>query len=229
MSNSNPSINPADEGTLAGGIQFVFSKLLQNVNGMLPAKVIAFDRNANRVQVQPLIAIVTTDDTTVSRAQLASIPVMVMGGGNFMLNFNLNPGDLGWILANDRDISGFLQSYAESAPNTVRKNSFADAVFIPDVMRDFTIAEEDAEACVLQSLDGTVKISLSVGKIKLTAATIELDGDVIIDNTLTVQGALIAQGGIDSSGGGANNATFTGNLRTIGNITASGTITPGVP
>src|SRR5271154_3225579 len=103
--NNNPSINPSDENTLAGGVQFAFSKLFQNVNGMLPAQVVAFDRNANRVQVQPLIAMVTTDGTTISRPQIASIPVLILGGGNFMLNFNLNPGDLGWILANDRDIS----------------------------------------------------------------------------------------------------------------------------
>lgn len=229
MSNNNLSIDPALQNTLTGGVQFAFSKFMQNVNGMLPAKVVAFDRNANRVQVQPLIAIVTTDGSTVSRAQLASLPVMVLGAGNFMLNFNLNPGDIGWILANDRDISGFLQSYSESAPNTYRKNSFADAVFVPDVMHGFTIASEDAANVVLQSTDGTVKISLGTDKIKIMAPTIELDGDVIIDNTLTVQDELILQDGMTSAGGGTNNAIFTGNLRVIGDITASGSITPDIP
>src|SRR5271170_3777139 len=183
MSNSNPSIDPSLERTLAGTLQLAFSKMMQNTNGMLPAQVIAYDRTANRAQVQPLITLINTNGEQVPRAQIASIPVLILGGGGFMLNFNLNPGDLGWIFANDRDISGFLQTYAQSSPNTVRKNSFADAIFIPDIMRGYTIADEDAGNTVLQSIDGTVKISLGTGKIKLSAEIIELDGNVICDST----------------------------------------------
>lgn len=229
MSNSNPSIDPALENTLAGAVSFAFDKMMQSTNGMLPAVVIAFDRPANRVQVQPQIAIVTTDGQQVSRAQIASLPVLVLGGGGFMLNFNIKPGDLGWILANDRDISGFLQTYAQSSPNTVRKNSFADALFIPDIMRNFTIADEDSANAVLQSTDGTVKVSLGAGKITLEAVEIELRGNVIINDELTVNGLLVLNGGLTSTGGGANDATFTGNVRVVGDITASGNITPFVP
>lgn len=229
MSNSNPSIDPSLERNLTGTLQFAFSKMMQTTEGMLPAQVVAYNRTENRAQVQPLITLVNTNGEQISRAQIASVPVLILGGGGYMLNFNLNPGDLGWILANDRDISGFLQTYAQSSPNTVRKNSFADAVFVPDIMRDYTIAGEDNDNAVLQSTDGTVKISLGTNKIKLSATVIELDGDVICDNTLTVNGELIINDGLSSTGGGTNNATFTGNLRVVGNITASGTITPDIP
>lgn len=242
--NANPSIDPANENTLAGFMQFAFGKFLNSVDSMLPAKVVAYDRTKNRVQVQLLVAIVTTDNTTVSRAQFASLPVLVLGGGGFVVNFNLQPGNLGWVIANDRDISTFLQSYSESAPNTVRQHSFSDGLFIPDVMTGYTIAEEDASNMVIQNLDGSVKVALGATKIKLSAPQIELDavesitltapeielnGDVIINDTLTVNGLLDLNGGITSSGGGATNATFTGDVRVIGAITASGNITPNVP
>jgi hypothetical protein len=247
MANSNPSIDPALQSTLAGAISFGFDKMMQATDKMLPAKVIAYDRDANRAQVQPLIALVTTDNTVIPRAQFASIPVLVLGGGGFMLNFNLSPGDLGWIFANDRDISGFLQTYSEAKPNTVRKNSFADALFIPDVMKGYTIDGEDSDAVVLQSLDGTIKISLNDSRIKIKAPLVEIEQDVTIAGNLTVQGnivgeaavtaegaltangVLVANDGITSNGGGANNSVFNGNLRTNGNITASGSITPNVP
>lgn len=233
--NANPSIDPANENTLAGILQFAFGKFLNNVDSMLPAKVIAYDRTKNRVQVQILIMLVATDGTTISRAQIASLPVLVLGGGGFLMNFNLNPGDLGWVIANDRDISSFLQTYSESSPNTVRKHSFADGLFVPDVMTNYTIASEDANNMVIQNLDGSVKISLGTGKIKIAAPIIELSGDVVIDNTmevagtLTANGQLVANAGITSNGGTDNTAVFNGNIRANGNIAATGSITPDVP
>lgn len=169
LPNANPSIDPTNNDSLPGSFRFILGKFLQGIDDMLPARVIAFDREANRAQVFPLIALLTTDGRRISRAQIASVPVMQIGGGGFILNFNLKPGDLGWIKANDRDISLFLQQYAEEIPNTQRKHNFSDAVFIPDVMTGFTIAGEDAENTVLQTLDGSVRISLWRDKVKVTA------------------------------------------------------------
>ena len=89
MSNSNPSIDPANNTSLVGSITFAFKKLMQGLNGMLPAQVINYDRSTNRVQVQLLINVVATDMTQVPRPQLASLPVFVFGGGGFRLSFPL--------------------------------------------------------------------------------------------------------------------------------------------
>lgn len=184
--NANPSIDPANEGTLTGAFRQIFGKLLQDVNGMLPARVIAFDRTTNRVQVQPLISVLTTDGNTVARAQIASIPVFQIGGGGHILNFNLVTGDLGWILASDRDISLFLQSYSAQKPNTERKCNFADSLFIPDVMRNYTIAGEDSDNVVLQNLNGSVKISLSQTTVKISAPNIQLVSDNLTHNGVNI-------------------------------------------
>jgi|SRR6185437_14890520 len=248
-SNNNPSINPADNDSLIGTMRFAFNKMLQDVNGMLPARVMAFDRQKNRVQVQPLIAVLTTDGSQVSRAQIASLPVLQIGGGNFMLNFNLKENDLGWILANDRDISLFLQSYSEAKPNTLRKNNFADSLFIPNILvQNYNIASEDLENAVLQSIDGKVKLSFGTDKIKATVAddTNTAAFEIFPDHVeitalggLIVNGAITATGGLSVTGGGGfsitgnmnmtGNMTVTGDSRVIGDITASGDITPHVP
>lgn len=209
MKNSNPSFNPANNGTLMGTIEFALNKTAQRTDDMLPAKVVGFDRTTNRVSVQSLISLVNTDNTIINRAQIASLPVIQMGGGGFVLSFNLVPGSLGWIKANDRDISIFLQSYQQATPGTNRTHSFSDAVFIPDVMMGYTIAEEDTENAVLQSLDGSVKISLGIGKVTISAPIVEIDSSIAVNVTAPV-------------------ATWTGNFNVIGNITATGTITPGV-
>jgi Phage protein Gp138 N-terminal domain len=187
ISGNEPDIDPANNDTLAGTIQFAFFKLMQGVNGMLPAQVIAYDRVNNRVQVQLMIAVVTTSGAQVSRPQVASIPVLLLGGGNFFLSYNLNAGDLGWVIANDRDISLFLQNYSEAAPNTARVKNFADGLFVPSVMTNYIIASEDKENAVLQSIDGTVKISLGTGQIKVAAPIVIVESPNVQlgDGTLT--------------------------------------------
>jgi len=192
---NNPNINPADNESLAGVMRFAFNQLLRNTDGMLPAQVISYDRAENRVQVQLMIAMVSTSGAQVSRSQIASIPVINLGGGGYVLNFPLQPGDLGFVMANDRDLSLFLQTYIESPPNTQRVKNFADGVFIPSVLSDYDVSGEDGNA-VLQNLDGSVKISLSQTDINIVAdntiinsvnVTVNADTDVTVNtNTATV-------------------------------------------
>lgn len=191
--NSPPSIDPADEGSLAGVLRAVLGKFLQSVDDMLPAVVIAYDRARNRATVQPLIMMGATDGSKVRRAQIAEVPVLNMGGGGFVLSFPITAGDLGWIKASDRDLSLFLQGLREEWPNTTRAHSFQDGLFIPDVMRAWTLDAEDAERVVLQAVDGSARIAIEPGSIHLTAATLvkvdapdaHFTGDVQVDGTVT--------------------------------------------
>lgn len=236
MNANNPALDPANLGSIAGAFRSIFTQMAMTTDGMLPARVIAFKPGApDLVQVQPMIAIVGTDGSQLAKAQIADVPVLQIGGGGYIVHIPVKPGDLGWILACDKDISLYVQSVtggtpSVTAPNTHRQKSFSDAVFIPDTMRGYTIAGEDTDNLVIQSNAGDVKISVGAGKIKISAPIVEIDSAATtITGDVTVQGLLDAQNGITSSGGGANNATITGNLRIIGDVTASGDITAHVP
>lgn len=231
--NAPPSRNQAKDDTLAGLFDLFKAKFLQNTDDMLPAKVIAYDRATNRAQVQPLIVMVNTNNERISRAQIASVPVLQMGGGGFVISFPIIPGDLGWIKSNDRDISFFKKNYAESAPNTQRKHNFSDALFIPDsCMRNVTVSGDDAANLVIQNLDGTVCISIAEDKIKITAPAIELIStdtismtagtSITIDTPITtITGAIT--GGTNPSY--AHTAQFNGDITTTGQIQATGNVT----
>ncbi len=185
-----PSLNPTYADSLAGAFIHILDKDKKNTDGMLPAKIISYDRTKNRAIVQPLIKVVATDGTQYDRPIIASIPVLQIGGGGFILSFNLAKGDLGWIKANDRDISLFLKSYTAEAPNTNRVKNFSDGVFIPDVMTGYNISNGDT--AVLQSLDGSIKISLNNSLITIKNKSTEIDisatGVNIISTTLTHNG-----------------------------------------
>jgi len=165
-----PSRNPADNDTLTGLLRLVLTKFLQATDDMLPAQVIAYDVETNMAQVQPIIQMVSTTSQVIPRAQVASVPVLQMSGGGFVMRFPINSGDLGWIKANDRDISLFKQTMQQAQPNTQRKHSFEDAIFIPQTAWSLiTLASEDAGNAVFQNDDGTVKIALWPDLIKILA------------------------------------------------------------
>lgn len=212
--NANPSQNPADLGTLAGTLRWSFRKFLQQTDGMLPAIVIAVDAKREYVTVQPAIHILATNQQLTPRAQVAKVPILTLGAGNFVLSFPIKAGDLGWIIASDRDISLYLQTNAATGPNTNRLHSFEDGLFIPDKARQWTLADEDAENVVLQTLDGTDKITLGPASVKVQHhALIELDAP-----QTNVSGNLTVDGNTDSGDGiTCTFTTPTGQVVTVQN------------
>lgn len=194
MDNSPNSVDPAAEGDLGGVLTSILKKALQKVDGSLPAVVISYDRSKNMATVRPLIAVLTTGGKVVQRAQIASVPVLALGGAGFLINFPLKPGDKGWIKANDRDISLYMQSSREAQPNTNRIHSFEDGQFIPDAMGQGVYATEDANKMVIQSYDGQTKITLAPGEIRAKAALIKMDGNVQHTGIFTNTGGVIIDG-----------------------------------
>ena len=207
-----PAGNAAEDNSLAGVLRFFMTKMQQQTDDMLPAVVISYSRATNRAKVQPLIAFVTTAGEVLPRATVGSVPVYQMGAGGFVLSFPVKKGDLGWIKANDRDLSTFKQSLNPAAPPTQRKKSFEDAMFFPDTMfKGVTISGEDSENVVLQTLDGTVRIALFDDKVKITAPEIVLDTPLT-----TVTGEI--QAGTNPAYG--NTASFRGNITTTHDVIA---------
>lgn len=213
---------------MQGTLTEVLTKFLQDVDDMLPARVVSFDRAKNTATVVPLIMVLKTDGSTQQRAEIAGIPVFQYSGGGFVINFPLKAGDLGWIKATDRDIALFKQSYDFSPPNTLRKHKFSDAIFYPDVMRGWTINED---GLVIQTLSGNQCIAILDDQIKILSdnlITIKSDADIVVeaggDVTVTAAGSVT----ID-----APDTTITGTLSVDGaatfgsTIDASGQITTG--
>jgi hypothetical protein len=196
-------LDPADVRDLGGAFRMIFRKLMQNTDGMLPASVVAVDAERNYVTVQPMIKIVGTGGTQLPRAQIVQVPLFNAGAGSYVLSFPVTPGDLGWIVASDRDISLYLQNNQQSPPNTRRMHSFEDGLFIPDMARLWTLAGGDAAKVVLQNKDGTIKITLGADQITLVHPTkVEVQtplahftADVTIDGKLTSTGLTSLGGG----------------------------------
>lgn len=211
MANTNPILTgqQLDNSNLVATIQRVLSSYKLDDDSCLPAIVISYDRANNVATVRPLIQIQDVTGAYRSRHPLTSINVLSLGAGGFHISFPMNEGDLGWIVAADRDLAVFKQELTESPPNSSSPRSFAYGIFVPDVMRKYSLNDEDANAMVIQSIDGATRISIRSDNIKITAPTkfivdcpeSEFTGDVTIDKNLIVTGTSTMTGAATFNGG----------------------------
>ena len=189
---SSKSRNNNDDDLLTGAFNVMFNHINKKMQNSLPVKVTKVSADRKFVNVQPQILVVDSEGGTIIRGEIKGIPVVTSGAGNFLISFNISVGDLGWIESSDRDISLFKQSYSQSKPNTKRMHNFSDARFIPDIMTDFAIDEEDASALVIQNRDASVKITLGDSKIKLKAPALDIETTGLFK--------AVCAGGIDLNG-----------------------------
>lgn len=207
---SPPNLDKANDGDFAGVMTDVLQNFLRGVDDMIPAKVVSYDDATNRAVIKPLVMLGTTDGQKISRAQLSNIPVFRFGGGGFFIRFPVKAGDFGWLKATDRDMSLIMQRGGlEDWPNTLRQHSFSDGMFFPDTLKSWVIDGANADALVIQSLDGSVCVSLHSGKVKIEAADIEVVGNMSVTGTMTNNGTNVGsthvhsgvQSGTSNTGG----------------------------
>lgn len=165
MNETSPSRKPGMGSDMSDVFALGFRKEMLDVDDMLPAKIIAWDKGKNRAQIEILYLVTMTDGSVNPMLAPAEVPTLVLGGGDLCLCWPLKTGDLGWIKSADRDISLFLQEYNAQPGNTPRIHTFEDAMFIPDVMKDFVMM--DGAAACLQTKDGTTGIAIKSGNILL--------------------------------------------------------------
>jgi phage baseplate assembly protein gpV len=229
---SKPIVNlmPGETSDFTAGMKALLHLHALDTRKLIPAKVMQFDRVKNMATVQPMVMLVDVSDNTRIRKAIANIPVISLGGGGFHINFPLKEGDLGWILAADRDISQFMQNLKAAPPNTFRKHTFSDGWFIPDVFRQYTINSADSAAMVIQSTDGATRISIGQGTVNITAPTsvtvttplATFSQDVAVNGKLTVTGLTTVNGGFTALGTGGNQPCTLPQSTTIGGIAVYG-------
>lgn len=229
MSQSTPLLSQtsSDKQRLLGALMAAMRESELSSDQLLPAIVKSYDRAKNVATVQPLIQWVDVNDGLHDRNAFASINVLSLGGGGFHINFPLMAGDLGWIIAADRDISLFKQSLANAKPNSGRIHKFEDGWFVPDVFRKYTVNSSAASTnqMVIESLDGTTCIAIGEGIVNITAPTsvtittpqATFTGNVTIDQNLQVNQDITVSQNLSVT----QNATVTGATAVNGGFTAS--------
>lgn len=211
------SADPQDFGNIDESLWYVLQKFGEGLECCIPAVVRSYDRGKNEVLAVPAIRAVLPNaggegGRALSDRPPVSVPALTLGGGGFIVNFPLNPGDTGWIVASDRNADNFLETLEISDPNTAASHKWSFGVFIPDKVKKFSVDEADAAGMVIQSLDGSSKIVLKNGQLEIIGKALinvessltKISGDVQIVGDLRVGEVDFlthVHGGVETGGG----------------------------
>jgi len=173
--------------------KYIRDYIRENVDDMIPARVVSYDPNSNRATVQPLISIQDQSGNKIQRAPISNIPVYRPGGGGMFISFPLKAGDFGWLKSSDRDYSLMLQSEKTEAPNTERFHSFSDGMFFPDTLSGWSnnVSGDDLS---IRNKAGTTKLDMTSGGMNISAANTAWTGNTAQTGNLSVTGKVSATG-----------------------------------
>lgn len=205
----------------------------------LPAIVRDYNRNSHLALVQPLVNMVSSEGEQLERAPIL-VPVRRVMYGEFMVDFPLNIGDTGWVIAGDRDSenailanSGNVTSSSNTneggqRPATRLLHKYRFGFFIPDRWGTINLATKSGDPNYMegQNVDGAnidykdkAIIRSQNGK---TRIVLSKDGEmeIYLDSRLSITSPVDISGNVNISG----NLTLDGSMDLTGSISTSGAI-----
>jgi hypothetical protein len=177
-------------------------KAAQDIRVAMPARIISYDAGTRLARVQILVADKTEDGNTIPQPVITDVPVFMPIGGGAAITTPISAGDTGIVHFADQDIGGFAVDGDTSEPDTDRRHSLSDGMFVPG---QGTGAADPTNVTI--SFGGATIIITPGGDVN-----IDSPGDVTIN----------AAGGVN-----INSATLEHNGVNIGDDHVHGGITPG--
>lgn len=196
---TKPAYNPANATTVAGKDEMLIKNAKMGLFCAAPAIIESFDRAKMQATVRPAFMAKKSNGENIAQDFLYNVPVRFGGGGGFASSLPLAQGDTGWLIFCDRDLSAFKATRAVSPCNTNRMHAQEDAFFLPDAMQTAQIADGDASKAVFQTLDGSVKVSVSASGLEVVG-NLNVTGDISATGNITATGTVT--GTVDVVGGG---------------------------
>lgn len=187
-------------------IKFAFDEMKKSIYTANIGRVLAFNPQNQRAQVQAGVQRVDIDGSTHNPPVIIDVPVLFLGGSH-MVEFEVQPNDEGLIVFLQRNIDGWKQTGGVASNPTPRILSGQDAVFIhgvrslPNVISGFSndgirLRNRSGSTHVWIKNDGTIVSDNEV-------STIEQDseGNITLNND-TATHKVNADGSITMENGG---------------------------
>lgn len=194
---------PAQKNNL---LRTAFREMMKGVCTSVPGHILTYDPALQRAQVQIGIEVVAAAGFTDRLPPIADVPVLFLGGTQYSVIHQINPGDEGLILFSQRCVDGWKQTGGVASNPLARFHDMHDAFFVPGFRPLPTrISGFANDGIRMQSRDGGQHVWIkSSGEISVSngAGFITLQAD----GTVSINGAIINTDGTIE----APNVTFGG-------------------
>lgn len=170
-------------------LNFSIWQQLAQVNTLELSVVIAVNSD-NSLDVKPLLNSLTPDNEAVDPAVIYNVPYLGLQAGANAIKIKPQIGDMGLIGYCQRDISGVLTNKGQANPQSYRKFSNSDAVYICSVAN---LAVEPVR--YLEINDRAMTITGDV-PLNITATQATVNAPTTINGDMTVKGNITASGDV---------------------------------
>jgi hypothetical protein len=208
---------PNDSNALPNQIAFAFRSLMAQLDLMKPVKVVAVHPGAGTppkattVDVLPLVQQIDGNGNAVPHGTVHGIPVDRLQGGGWTVILDPAVGDVGYVVAGDRDMSKVKATKDQAPPGSRRSWNISDGVYRGGILMDPT------SAYLWLKADGSLKLADKGGFVLETDGS----GNGKVTGNLLVSGNLQLSGSIEALDG----TTYAGNIHTTGSLSADGEVT----
>lgn len=227
----SPNFSPSARLELGCALQHLIKYIFHNLEGMVAAKIVKYDRNTHVATVLPLVNIPYPDgnETKYAENEPFDVSVMMFCHGGFLFDMPLAEGDTGWVIAADRDTTLAKQNNASvkgsdnngtQRPNSLMRHKYSQGFFIPDSWAKIPFDDEKfADKFVIGDIENVKDPSAYL--------TIDHDGNFLVhaDNRidllsklLHISGDVEADGSVDVK----KDLNIGGNANVSGNLTVDG-------
>lgn len=127
--------NPQEEQTpsMAQVIKELVDSSLYDVRVSMPAKVIEYDHETQKVTVQPIFKREYKDGQTIQLPKIYNVPVAFQRAGESIITMPLEKDHYVLLVCCDRSLEKWLSNGGDVTPDDVRHHSLSDAIAIPGV------------------------------------------------------------------------------------------------
>ena len=191
-----PMFNRDEIATEAGFFDVMFRLHDIKRECVMPAKVEKYDRSTRLATIKPLVQkFKTTQDGKVfwDRDSYEEIPVVSPFHGGFTIDFPVNEGDQGYLIAIDRPWDEIFDTIQEkgkewdgkpSKPDDESLATFEQGVFIPSNYGRILIDDKDEGNLVIARVDKDGNVD---GRIAVGDRFVDIDMDTTIHGSLTIK------------------------------------------
>ncbi|MGF6394295.1 Gp138 family membrane-puncturing spike protein [Pseudomonas plecoglossicida] len=179
-----------------------FREVMKGVCTSIPGHVLTFDGATQLAQVQVGVLRVDINGAEFTVPPIIEVPVL-FPGGDYCVEYQIDPGCEGDILFSQRCIDGWIQSGGVAANPVGRFHNMQDAMFIPgfrskpNALPDFQnngvrLRNREGTQLVWLKNDNTILMQNGAGSFELMA-----DGTFLINGlTITPEGDVVTAAGI---------------------------------
>lgn len=226
---------PYDSTSEFSSLAFIVRQMMARLDTMKPVKVVGVTggggaiAKVGTVDVQPLVSMVDGSGNAQEHGTIYGIPWMRIQGGGGAVIIDPKVGDVGFMIAADRDISN-VKGQGTVTPGSERTHDVADSVYVGSIYNDVpdkyvrfddngikiadsagNIVELKAAGTTITDKNGNV-IEMSATGVKITpvASTATIQGNLVLTGNLQLGGAIQANGG----------GTYAGDLKFGGEVYA---------